>query len=340
MVQSGSSADLDAERVNELARMFWYSSILRAGIKLGTFNFLENEMLNSGEVAERISAAPGYVHAFLDSCVVLDLLEKNGDKYLNSPLASKFLVEGKKEYVGDHALHHTNTWALWGRLDEIIKDGKTQLPYETGFVDAPTYWTNYMMGQHNRAASGQAYYMVENLNLQGRHKLLDLGGGTASYSIALCGANPQLRAVVVDAKEPLSIARPLVEEHDLQDRIALLEGDMFAVTLEKDFDVALISGVVLIKSEEDCRRWFELAYDSLLPGGLIIVQDYMRMDDSPERIKLDTMENMYVKLAFDPGAEDRDGDLVASWLGDTGFGNLKLIPLPTQLALITAEKPL
>ena len=255
-------------------------------------------------------------------------------------LASKFLVEGKREYVGDHALHHTNTWALWGRLDEIIKEGKTQLAYETGYVDAPTYWTDYMMGQHNRAASGQAYYLVENLDLRGRRKLLDLGGGTASYSIALCSANPQLRAVVVDRGEPLSIARPLVEEHYLQDRITLQEGDLFAVAVEKDFDAALISGVVLIKSEKDCRRLFEVAYNSLLPGGLIIVQDYMRVDYSPERIKLDTLENLYVKLAFDPNAENRDGELVASWLGDAGFENPKLIPLPTQLALVTAEKSL
>ena len=340
MNQSSPSRDLDAENINELARCFWYSSILRAGIKLRVFDLLETEMLTSGEFAARISAAPGYVHAYLESCVVLDLLEKHGDKYINSPLASKFLVEGKKEYVGDHALHHTNTWALWGRLDEIIKEGKTQLPYETGYVDAPTYWTNYMLGQHNRAASGQAYHLVENINLRDKQRLLDLGGGTASYSIALCGANPQLKAVVIDRKEPLSMAKPLVEEHDLQDRITLLEGDYFSVTLEKDFDVALISGVVLIKPEGDCRRLFEYAYDSLLPGGLVIVQDYMRVDYSPERIRLDTLENLYVKLAFDPGAEDRDGGIVVSWLADTGFQNTQMIPLPTQLALITAEKPL
>ena len=339
MSQAEPPLNLDAESVNELARCFWYSSILRAGIKLGVFDLLENEMLTSGEVADRISAAPGYVHAFLDSCVALDLLENPGDNYINSPLASKFLVKGKKEYLGDHALHHTNTWTLWGRLDEIIKEGKTQVPYETGYVDAPTYWMNYMMGQHNRAASGQAYHLVENLNLRGRRKLLDLGGGTASYSIALCGANPQLRAVVVDRKEPLSIARPLVEEHHLQNQITLLEGDLFAVTLEQDFDAALISGVILIKPEKDGRRLFELAYRYLLPGGLIIVQDYMRVDYSPERVRLDTLENMYVKLAFDPGAEDRDGEVVASWLVDAGFENPKLIPLPTQLALITAEKP-
>lgn len=158
---------------------------------------------------------------------------------------------------------------------------------QAGYVDASTYWTNYIMGQHNWAASGQAYHLVENVDLRGRRKLVDLGGAAASYSIALCGANPRLRAVVIDRKEPLSVAKPLVEEQNLQDRITLLEGDFFTLELDKDFDVALISGVVLIKSEEDCRRVLKLAYDVLLLGGLVIVQDYMRVDHSPERRRLD-----------------------------------------------------
>ncbi|MEE8442933.1 MAG: hypothetical protein V3S37_04215, partial [Dehalococcoidia bacterium] len=80
-------------------------------------------------------------------------------------------------------------------------------------------------------------------------------------------------------------------------------------------------------------------YDTLLPGGMVIVQDYMRIDTSSERIRLDTLEDMYVLVAFDPGAGDRDGGEVASWLRDVGFQNTNMIPLPTQLALVTAEKP-
>jgi cyclopropane fatty-acyl-phospholipid synthase-like methyltransferase len=339
MTQPNAPGELDAEKVNELARCFWYSAMLRAGIKLGAFDLLDTGDFGPDDVADRISASSRYVRAFLDGCVALDLLVEREGTYTNSLLASKYLVRGKKEYVGDHALHHTNTWALWGRLDEIMKQDETQLPFETGFVDATTYWTNYMMGQHNRAASGQAHYLVENVNLQGRRKLLDLGGGMASYSIAFCGANPQLRAVVADQKEPLDLAKPLVEEHSLQDRITLLEGDFLTLDLGLDFDVVLISGVVLIKSEEECRHLLELAYDCLVPGGLVIVQDYMRIDYSPERRRLDALENMYVKVAFDPGAEDRDGQVVAHWLQETGFANPTLIPLPTQLALVTGEKP-
>ena len=339
MDPSRPPVDLEAERVNELARNFWYSAILRAGIKLDVFSLLEDQPLTYHEVAQHLNASPRYAHAFLDSCVALDLLETTGDKYANSSLASKFLVPARKEYVGDHALHHTNTWASWGRLDEIIREGKTLLPYETGFVDVPTYWTNYMMGQHNRAASGQAYYLVKSLDLRGRRKLLDLGGGAASYSIALCGANPQLNAVVVDRKEPLVIAKSMVEEHNLQDQISLLEGDFLETDLGKDYDVVLISGVVLIKSEPDCRQLFGLAYELLAPGGLVVIQDYMRIEESAERRKLDTLEDMYVLVAFDPGAGDREGEEVASWLRDSGFQATRTIPLPTQLALVTAEKP-
>ncbi len=335
----GSPVDLGAESVNELARNFWYSAILRAGIKLDVFSLLENDSLTSQEVAHRISASPRYTQSFLDCCTVLELLDKTEDKYHNSSMASIFLVKGKAAYVGDHALHHTNTWNSWGHLDQVIKEGKTRLPYETGFVDADTYWTDYMIGQHNRATSGQAHYLVESLDLREKRRLIDLGGGAASYSIALCAANPQLKAVVVDQKEPLVVAKPLVEADNLQDQITLVEGSFFDTLVGTGYDVCLISGVVLIKPEEDCRRLFKVAFDILDPGGLVVIQDYMHIEDDPRRKRLDTLEDLYVLVVFDPGAGDREGAEVASWLEEVGFQNTETIQLPTQLGLVTAEKP-
>jgi ubiquinone/menaquinone biosynthesis C-methylase UbiE len=334
-----SPIDLTSEHLNEMSRSFWDSAILRAGLKLGIFDLLEDNRLTSDEVSRRVSSNPRYVQAFLDACVALGLLDKLDDRFTNSRQASEFLIRGKQGYVGDLVLHITNHWESWGRLDQLIKDGKTALPFESGYVDAATYWTDYMMGQHNRATAGQGYYLVQSVDLTGRRKMLDLGGGAASYSIALCEANPSLHSVVLDQKEPLEIARGLVNEQGLQDRISLLEGDFFGTDLGADSDVALISGVVLIKSEEECRRLFKLAYDALAPGGMVIVQDFMRVDHSPERSFMDTLMDMYVLIAFDPGAGDRFGDEYASWLQDAGFLNPRMIPLPTHLALVTAEKP-
>ena len=52
-------------------------------------------------------------------------------------------------------LHITNHWESWGRLDQLVRDGRTLLPFETGYVEPSEYWTDYMMGQHNRAVAGQ-----------------------------------------------------------------------------------------------------------------------------------------------------------------------------------------
>ena len=71
----------------------------------------------------------------------------------------------------------------------------------------------------------------------------------------------------------------------------------------------------------------------------MVIQDYIRVEDDPQRKRLDTLEDLYVLVVFDPGAGDREGVEVVSWLEDVGFQNPKTIPLPTQLGLVTAEKP-
>ena len=277
--------------------------------------------------------------AFLDACVALGLLDRVGDNgYACSETSSAYLVPWKREYVGDLALHITNYWHTWGNLDRLIVEGRTELPFQNGFTDAATYWSDYMRGQDNRARSGQADNLVRSVDLTGRRRLLDLGGGAGSYSIALCRANPGLEARVIDRREPLEIAAGLVAENGLQDRVTLVEGDIDKVDLGRDSDVVLISGVALIVSEEECRALFRLAHEALVPGGMLVLQDFMRLDYSPERSFMDTMMDMYVLVGFSPGAGDRHGDEYASWLSDAGFASIRRIPLPTHLAILTAEK--
>ena len=327
------------DRIYDLSFNFWNSAVLRAVVKLGVFALLEQQPLSADIVADRLQTNPGFMSSFLEACTILKLLEKVEDRYKNAEDTSQFLVPNKPEYIGEHVLHITNYWSTWGNLDTLIREGRTEFPFENGFVDADTYWSDYMKGQHSRATSGQGAYLIENVNLEGKRKLLDLGGGAASYSIALCNAYHQLQAFVVDEKESLATARPLVEENNLQNQITLVEGDFNTIPLSDNHDVVLISGVVVLKSDEDSRQLFGRAYDALLPGGLIIIQDFMQMDPSPKRRFLDIMMDLYVKIAYHPEASDRSSTEILSWLSDAGFKNFKQVPLPTQFALITGEKP-
>lgn len=281
------------------------------------------------------------MQSFLDACVVLKLLEKDNNQYKNSQQTTQFLVPGKPDYIGDLAVHITNYWRSWGKLDQLILEGRTELPFENEFMGESAYWNDYMYGQHNRAESGQTANLVNHTNLTGRQKLIDLGGGMGSYSIALCRAYPELHACIVDQNEPLTLARKLLEEErnvQLRDRISLKEGDFYQLALETDYDVVLISGVVCIQSAAENLRLFSYAFQHLKPGGLIIVQDFMQIGENVQKHFLDTLMDMYLKIAFTPKAGDFAGDDIADWLVDAGFKAPKQILLPTQLNVITAEK--
>ncbi|MDY6805438.1 MAG: class I SAM-dependent methyltransferase [Cyanobacteriota bacterium] len=324
----------------DIIYQFWNSAVLRAGIKLGIFSLLEEKQPCSCEsIVNSLKSNPKFMHSFLEACVVLGLLEKEGNDYRNTKETSESLIPGKSNYIGDLALHITNYWSTWGKLDRLILEGRTELPFDNGFVDAQTYWKDYMYGQHNRAESGQIDNLIQNTDLTGRKKLLDVGGGMGSYSLPLCKAYSNLQVCLLDAKESLELARKLVRENNMSDRVVLKEGNFHTVELNEDYDVVLISGVVCITSEEENRKIFSRAFEVLEPGGLIIVQDFMQMGENNQKHFLDTMMDLYLKIAFDPGSADYPSEDIASWLTDAGFEKHKQTFLPTQLNLITAEKP-
>lgn len=325
--------------IYDLSFNYWNSAVLRASVKLGLFNILEERPKDLNGLLQHLGSNRRFTQAFLASCIALNLIQKENDLYQNTEETSEFLVSGKPKYIGDHILHITNSWYTWGNLDQLVRDGRTELPFENGFVDANTYWTEYMNGQHARAIAGQSAHLVKRVDLSQKKKLLDLGGGAGSYSIALCAANPDLNAVLVEQKEPLEIARPLIAENGLQERIQLLEGDFNTINLASDHDVVLISGVVCTKSNTECLSLFRRAYDALLPNGLVIVQDFMQIGRDAQQQFLDIMMDLYLKIAFDPGASDRQGDEIQSWLVDAGFVNCQQVALPTQYALVMANKP-
>lgn len=157
-----------SNRIYDLSFNYWNSAVLRASVKLGLFNLLEEQPLSASEIAQQLETNLDFTQSFLETCVILGLIEKKQDRYQNTLETSEFLTLNKPKYIGDHILHITNSWYTWGNLDQLIRDGRTELPFENGFVDADTYWTDYMKGQHARSTAGQGEYLVNNVEARDR----------------------------------------------------------------------------------------------------------------------------------------------------------------------------
>src|SRR5437899_11955531 len=95
-------------------------------------------------------------------------------------------------------------------------------------------------------------------------RFLDLGGGPGSYAIALAKRYPRLEGVVVD--QTVTVARRLIRNHGLQDRLIASEGSIFTADLGSDYDAVLVSHVLHYFNEKQNRALLKQVRDSLRPG--------------------------------------------------------------------------
>ena len=110
-------------------------------------------------------------------------------------------------------------------------------------------------------------------------RLLDVGGGSGAYAIAVARAFPQTRATVLEASPVDSIARRTISAAGLDGRIDVVTADMFTDPWPADHDAHLFSNVLHDWSEADCRRLLAKSVAALPDGGRLLIHDMLLDDD-------------------------------------------------------------
>lgn len=103
-------------------------------------------------------------------------------------------------------------------------------------------------------AKNVAPLLAQQFPVDGAARVLDVGGGTGIYSIALLQKHPSLRAAVLDRAEVLKVAREMAQAYGVADRLELIPGDMFAGEIPGGYDVALLSNVLHDWDVPECER--------------------------------------------------------------------------------------
>jgi predicted O-methyltransferase YrrM len=126
-------------------------------------------------------------------------------------------------------------------------------------------------------ANNVAPHLAANLDLSGVQTLLDVGGGSGIYSIALVQANPGLRAIVMDGPEVLKVAAEFVDKHGVGDRVELLVGDMFADDLP-ECDAVLLSNILHDWDIPECESLVKRCTGAVPTGGRVLIHDVFLND--------------------------------------------------------------
>jgi len=138
---------------------------------------------------------------------------------------------------------------------------------------AARHFTNALAGR----AKNVAPVLAKKIDLSTTDTLLDVGGGTGIYSIALLQKHPRLRAIVLDRPEVLKVAQENAEAHGVADRVTLLPGDMFKDALPAA-DAVLLSNILHDWDVPECRALIARCAASLRAGGQLLIHDVFLND--------------------------------------------------------------
>ena len=327
--------------ISQLSRVLWAVGVAQASIRLELFTKLHGSRLTSARVSNLLGSNHRYMELLLNACVSIGLLEKVGDDYRNSKESDIYLVKGEPRYYGDLFTYWTEQWPLWDKLDSGVRTG-TPIAYEPEFKsigDEAAYWRHYMLAMHQWGTSGQQDQLLQSTDLTGKKKLLDVAGGSGVYTMALCRKYPELEAVLFDQEKALPFARSLIETQGLSQRISIVAGNFHTDSFGTEYDVVLISGVLLLESPKVCRRLCKKSYESIVSGGLIIIQDDMIMGPYTETTACPALSSLMGAVMYGGEGDAQSGDEMAENLTEVGFTSPKQIPLPGIFSLVTALKP-
>jgi hypothetical protein len=308
-----------------------------AAHELGVFNALGVGWLNAKEVAKACGTHPRSTWLLLNACVSLGFLDKVKGRYGNSPEGIDLLVRGQPAYLG-HAIDHQNRqWEWWGRLAEAVRTNQS-VSGRTGAADEADAHRGFIRAAHVRALH-DGEILADNLDLTGRKQLFDAGGGAGTHSVFLVRRYAGLRAIVLDLPTTGDVAREVIAEAGLQDRISFKEGDYFEDDFGQGNDVVLLSAVLHMMGPQRCMLLLQKSFDSLVSGGLVAVHEGLI---EPHGMSPVWAALFSLSMLADTGeGRSYSGREISALMRAAGFVDpeVRRLPQPANTSLIVAAKP-
>src|SRR5688500_11874029 len=325
--------------IHQLALAYRASAIFFAASDLHVFTHLAEGPLSAAEVAARCGSAAEPTRLMLESCADTGLLERDNGRFRNTPTTDTFLVKGRTAYLGDSLKYARDLYPAWGAFTDLVRTGHPTMPPQTILGDDKAKTRAFVMAMHERAR-GIGSVLPHNVDLRGRRRLIDIGGGPGTYSVALCRQTPGLTSTVLDRPGVLEVARELIDAAGFADRVTLMPGDYLKTPFGTGFDAVLLSGMMHRETPDNVNLLLKKAFQALEPGGMVMVSDVFFEDDRMNTPPFATSFALNMMLTSDHGSAHAK-TAMERWMAANGFTNITRhdMPKPNPHTLIIGAKP-
>jgi len=321
----------------KLSGSYWNTCTLHAGVKLNIFTPLADRPQTATELAAELLVSERGLTMLLDALTALQLLTKQENQYAATPFAATFLSRSAPGYLGHIIMHHQHLVDSWSRLDEAVRTGapvRRRVSHEPDESERESF----LMGMFNLAMLN-APKVATQIDLPGRTRLLDLGGGPGTYAINFCRQNPDLQGVIFDLPTTRPFAEKTLERFSMTERISFVAGDFLTDPIPDRYDVAWLSHILHGEGPQDCAKLLAKAVTALDPGGLLLIQEFiLQADRSGPLFPALFSLNM---LAGTPQGQAYTEPELSKMMQQAGLIEIKrlALDLPNGAGVMAARKP-
>jgi ubiquinone/menaquinone biosynthesis C-methylase UbiE len=316
----------------KIATGFMAAKHLFAASEIGLFEALASGPANLEELAGKTAVPARTVGIVAAAMVSLGLIDQEGDRYRNGDVAATFLA-GKDGHDLRPALRFFDGigYPLWQRFADAVRSGEGQAQF--GKFDSKQ--------QQIFSAGVEAFTapVAESLATAydfGSHKrLLDVGGGTGSFLLAVLRHYPGLRGTLFELPGACAVARQRLSAEPEGTRIEIVEGDLFKTPLPVEHDVLLVANTVHVLSAAHNLELMKKMRETVQRGSRLLLVDFWMNSTHTEPAGAALMSGEFLVFAGEGQAySEKEAD---QWLGQTGWRKGERKPLAGMSSVIVAE---
>ncbi|HLK56668.1 MAG TPA: methyltransferase [Chthonomonadaceae bacterium] len=329
----------DDRSMYDLWESVYYFPAVTVADELGVFSLLEQEPRPAKAVAEALSLHLHPTIALLGLLTSLGFLVPYERQFHLTEPARNFLLPNSP-YYWDGVLHPSRTDKLHQFIRKaLVRDAAAESKRMTGDWAAgqlgPELAERITRLMHSHSFVS-AMYLAQRGSFEGVRRMLDVGGGSGCYCIALAQRYPEMECTVLELPVICTLTDQYVARYGLQQRIHTHAADMFNADWPPGHDAIFFSEVFHDWNEARCHQLARHSFERLPAGGRIYVHEILLSDtkDGP-------LTPMAYFLGLTTLTEGRQftAEELRQLLEAAGFINIAITPSSGYYSLVSAEKP-
>jgi (2Fe-2S) ferredoxin/SAM-dependent methyltransferase len=328
------AAGILPDDLNLTLRGYMESRALLTALELDIFTAVGNGA-TAAEVAQKISTHPRATEMLLNALASMGMLLKQQGVFHDTPVTARYFAEGSKDNARPGLIHTANIWHRWSNLTDCVRAG-TAVGHQE-MAERDNDWTKPFIAAMHRNAAERTPLVVQAVGTGPAERLLDVGGGSAAYSIAFAKANEKLHATVLDLPPVLPLAQGHINAAGLAGRVETRAGDLRRDPLGKGFTLVLVSAICHMLSPEENQDLLRRCFEALAPQGRVVIQDFILEPDktAPRHAALFAL-NMLVGTE---AGSTYSHEEYSAWMRGAGFEEVRHLRLPGPSGLMMGRRP-